>query len=199
MKQPWQYNPSLTQERLVALAELIQGARNNVVQLHDYELGDTERATGLRAYECCRVQILRAASDNDNWPWLGILKSDGRFTFSVDSVPVRLYKGTPSSPTERRLIPCVEAMSQMNFLFEDVGDAASIIWLFAIEVTEDRYVDKITFTGYSNDVQVSSYEIPLNAQVPILADIDIDLPEPVKLGKPALGVKIKKKGQSNGG
>lgn len=52
MKQPWELNPELTQERLKKLASLIRDVRDDVVDRHDDDLGDSARATGMRAYEC---------------------------------------------------------------------------------------------------------------------------------------------------
>ncbi|WP_258540246.1 hypothetical protein [Klebsiella variicola] len=191
MKQPWELNPELTQERLKKLASLIRDVRDDVVDRHDDDLGDSARATGMRAYECCRTRIARASMDLEEWPWLGIVKKDGKFTFSIKSVPVRLYRGKPDSPEERRLIPCYEALSQASFLFEEVGDAADIIWFFAIEVDEFRYVDRVTFTGFLEGAQVSCWEIPLNEKVPAISSIDAELPEPVKIEKPVVSVKKK--------
>lgn len=148
MKQPWELNPALTIERLKQLASLIRNVRDDVIDLHNEELGDSARSTGLRAYECCRTRIIRAATQFEEWPWLGIVKDDGKFTFSIDSVPVRLYRGGPNRPEERRLIPCVEALSQMSLLPVEVGNAASVIWFFAVEVDDLRYVERVTFTGF---------------------------------------------------
>ncbi|EFN7675847.1 peroxidase [Escherichia coli] len=82
-------------------------------------------------------------------------------------------------------------MSQASFLFEEVGDAADIIWFFAIEVDEFRYVDRVTFTGFLEGAQVSCWEIPLNEKVPAISSIDAELPEPVKVEKPVVSVKKK--------
>jgi len=189
MKQPWEHNPALDRDKIIALASLIKDTRNNVAQLHDGDLGDTEKGTGLRVYECCRTKINNAATDNLEWPFLGIIKSDGRFTFSIDSVPIRLYKGSPNSPLEKRLIPCAEAINQMNFLFDEVGDSSAIIWLFAIETNESRGVDKISLTGYYEGSQVSCYEVPLNKRVPSLGAIDKALPSPTGVKRVSINIK----------
>lgn len=193
MKQPWELNPELTHERLKQLASLIRDIRDDVVDRHDDDLGDSARATGMRAYECCRTRIIRAAMVPEEWPWLGIVKKDGKFTFSIQSIPVRLYRGRPTSPEERRLIPCIEALSQTSFLFEEIGDAASIVWFFAIEVDEFKYVERVTFTGFLEGTQVSCWEIPLDEKVSAISSIDAELPEPIKVEKPTISVKKKEK------
>lgn len=199
MKQPWELNPVLTSERLKQLASLIRNIRDDVVDRHDEELGDSARATGLRAYECCRTRIIRTSIKNEDnkWSWLGIIKKDGRFTFSIESVPVRLYRGGANRPEERRLIPCVEALRQMSLLPAEVGNAASILWFYAIEVDELRYVERVTFTGFLEGVQVSCWEIPLDERVPAFSSIDAELPEPVKTQKAPISVKRKDKKAEN--
>lgn len=203
MKQPWELNPALTQDRIKQLASLIREVRDSVVDLHDDVLGDSARSTGLRAYECCRNQIIRAAKNQDEWCWLSIVKNDGRFTFSVDSVPVRLYRGKPSCPEERRLIPCIEALSQMSLLSPEVGDAATTLWFFAIEVDDFRYVERVTFTGFIDGAQVSCWEIPLDEKVSAFSSVGAELPEPVVTKKASVSIKKKEKiapqdGASNG-
>ncbi|WP_217702279.1 peroxidase [Vibrio hepatarius] len=203
MKQPWELNPALSQDRIKQLASLMREVRDSVIDLHDDVLGDSARSTGLRAYECCRNQIIRASKDQHDWAWLGVVKDDGRFTFSIESVPVRLYRGKPSCPEERRLIPCIEALSQMSLLDAEVGKAASILWFFAIEVDELRYVERVTFTGFLDGVQVSCWEIPLDEKVSALSSVDVELPEPVVTQKASVSIKAKenkapKDGASNG-
>lgn len=193
MQDPWVITTELTPNRIKKMASLIHAVRDDVIDLHNDELGDTRRSTGMRAYECCRQQIIWASMDKELYPWLGILKNDGLFTFSIGGVPVRMYRGVASAPGKRRQRACPEALRQMTFLFEDIGESSSIRWLFAVETDSDRYVERITFTGYLNEEQISSYEIPLEQAVPVLSTIAAELPEAVKLDKAKVAVKIKTK------
>jgi hypothetical protein len=197
MNKPWEINPDLHEDSLKKLAGLIREIRDEVIDLHDNELGDTARGTGLRAYECVRSHINRASVDNESWPELGIIKPDGKFTFSINSIPIRLYRGTPSCPEEKRLVPCYEALSQMSFLYDEVGDYASTVWFFAVELDDYRYVDKVTFTGFLNGTQICCWEIPLDASVPVLAEVNDDTPAPVKLPKATVKLKVNKDKISN--
>ncbi|WJT03287.1 hypothetical protein OCT50_00360 [Leclercia adecarboxylata] len=197
MRQPWELNPSLTSDRLKRLASLIRDVRDDVIDRHDEDLGDSARSTGMRAYECSRTRIIRAAMRQRDWPWLGIVKKDGRFTFSIESVPIRLYRGKPSSPEERRLIPSIEALSQMSLLEPEIGNIASALWFFAIEVDEFRYVERVTFSGFLDGAQVSCWEIPLDERVAALGLLEADLPEPIKIEKASVFVKKKVKKAEN--
>jgi hypothetical protein len=193
MKQPWDVNPALTTDRLKQLASFIREVRDSVVDLHNEELGDSARSLGLRAYECVRTRIIRASNDPE-WSWLKVLRDDGRFTFSIANVPVRFYRGKPDSPEERRLIPCIEASRQMSLLSEDVGnDVASVIWFFAVELDELRYVERVSFTGFYNGAQVAYWEIPLDEKVMPLSLVDSALPAPSYTQKASVSVKVKKK------
>ncbi len=193
MKQPWELNPKLSVEHLTEVANFIKNIRNDVIDLHDHQLGDSAKGTGLRAYECIRVRLIREAAKKDQWPWLGILKPDGRFTFSINSVPIRMYRGRPETPFERRLIPCGEAVRQSHFLFEEVGEAALIRWFFVVEVDESKYVERISVTGFLNGQQVSCWEVPLNARVPVIAPVSDSLPQPAKQEKAKARIKRKVK------
>ncbi|EOZ1491080.1 MULTISPECIES: hypothetical protein [Enterobacterales] len=199
MMQPWELNSVLTADRLKQLASLIRDVRDDVIDRHDDEIGDTARSTGMRAYECSRSRIIRAVKDGKNWPWLGIVKPDGRFTFSIQSVPVRLYRGKPSCPEERRLIPSIEALRQMSCLEPEVGDVAAVLWFFAIELDEMRYVERVTFVGFLEGQQISCWEIPLDERVVAFGPAMSELPQPVETKKASVSVKKKDKKAENDG
>ena len=199
MMQPWELNSVLTADRLKQLASLIRDGRDDVIDRHDDEIGDTARSTGMRAYECSRSRIIRAVKDGKNWPWLGIVKPDGRFTFSIQSVPVRLYRGKPSCPEERRLIPSIEALRQMSCLEPEVGDVAAVLWFFAIELDEMRYVERVTFVGFLEGQQISCWEIPLDERVVAFGPAMSELPQPVETKKASVSVKKKDKKAENDG
>lgn len=189
MKKPWELNSALIPEHLKQLASLIRNIRDEVIDKEDQNLGDTARSTGLRAYECCRTQIIRAAKDRNKWSWLGIVTDDGRFTFSINSVPIRLYRGRPSNPQERRLIPSIEALQQMSLLPIEDNTIASILWFFAVEVDNMHYVERISLTGFSNGMQISLWEIPLDEKVSAFSTVDDELPEPIKIEKAKVSIK----------
>lgn len=195
MKQPWELNPALTQTRLQAIASLIRDVRDEVIDRHDDELGDSARGTGLRAYECCRTRICRASIDSEKHPWLSVITGDGKFTFSIDSVPIRFYRGNPSTPEERRLMPSIEASRQMSLLTSDIGDIARICWFFAVEVDELKYVEHVTFVGFNDSELISHWEIPLYEKVRTLNSIDTDLPQPIEVQKASVSIKDKKQKQ----
>ncbi len=192
MHKPWEINQSLKQEYLIQMASFISDVRADVVDLYDPDgVGDTLRGLGFRAYECCRNRIIQEAAYGDK-PWLSIITEEKRFTFGIESVPVRFYRGNPGNPEERRLIPSTEALSQMSLLPISESDAV-IIWMFAIETDELRYADKVTFCGFDSVTfeQVCLWEIPLQDKV-FTTPTPIAPKEPAVMKSP-IEITIKKK------
>ncbi|MDF2403221.1 peroxidase [Aeromonas sp. 5HA1] len=89
----------------------------------------------------------------------------------------------------------------MSLLPPEIGDAATVLWFFAIEVDEFRYVERVTFSGFQNGVQISIWEISLDERVPALGLINEVLPEPIKIDKASISIKrkIKKVEDSDNG
>src|SRR5277367_815151 len=90
--EPWLYYPSLTKERLVAVATLMRAARDGAVLLHDPEAGDTRWSLGCRIYDRIRGQIRKARLA---MLWLSVIPESHplRFTFTIGDLPLKFYKG----------------------------------------------------------------------------------------------------------
>jgi hypothetical protein len=192
MQKPWELNPKLKDNYLIQIAQFIDEVRASVVEHHNEELGDTNRVLGYRAYECCRSRIIKAAGSQE-MPWLGIVNEDYRFTFSIEGVPMRFYRGIPESPEERRLIPSIESRHQMSLLPVST-EIANILWFFVVETDEFKQVDKVTFTGFNlyNEL-VSLWEVPLNEKVKVQPYVVTKAPEAIVQQPVTLAVKSKKK------
>ncbi|ENC2858639.1 TPA: peroxidase [Escherichia coli] len=67
------------------------------------------------------------------------------------------------------------------------------------EVDDFRYVERVTFTGVLEGMQISCWEIPLDKRVPAFSPIDTELPELVKTQKATISLKRKDKKAENGG
>ncbi|AYH50164.1 peroxidase [Dickeya fangzhongdai] len=85
----------------------------------------------------------------------------------------------------------------MSLLEAEIGNIASVLWFFAIEVDESRYVERVTFSGFLDGVQVSCWEIPLDERVAAVGLLEVDLPEPIKIEKATVSVKKKVKKAEN--
>ena len=87
----------------------------------------------------------------------------------------------------------------MSWLEPEVGDAASVLWFFAIELDEMRYVERVTFVGFLEGQQISCWEIPLDERVPAFGPAMSELPQPVETKKAFVSVKKKDKKAENDG
>lgn len=190
MSKPWDINPQLTKDHLIEMAGFISSVRAEVVDLHDPKhLGDTARSLGFRAYECCRNRITREAAGNAK-PWLSIITPENRFTFAINGVPIRFYRGSPSSPEERRLKASLEARSQMSLLPVEPS-YANLLWYFVIETDENRYTDNVVFCAFREDTgeQVCYWEVPYKEQVPSVPTVVEAKAPPVGKRSVVLSVK----------
>jgi len=99
---PWEFRPSLTEERLRFCARLLANARRDAVALAAYEMGDDGWSVGCRAYAFGKQRLKRAATSRLHG-WLQVLDDSHHFVFLIDQVPVRFYRGFAEEPTARTL------------------------------------------------------------------------------------------------
>ncbi len=186
--QPWDLNADLQKYRLLQLAHFIAAVRSEVIDLYDESLGDTRLSLGMRAYECCRSRILRAA-DSGEFPYLSILTPEGRFTFQIGGTPVRFSRNDPDHLPDRKIVVSEAAMNQMK-LFGDTDQNSTIRWFFVFDTDFKSAADSVYFVGYSEtgDI-VCQWEIPLEDSVTHITDTKDNLSQPVDLPKPAVGIK----------
>ena len=186
-KAPWDYSPEFTRERLTAMANFIAGVRDEVIELHDEELGDTRLCLGMRAYECCRTRII-AASKSGKFPWLSILTPEGRFTFAIGGVPVRMTRNEPKYLPDRKLVVSESAMKQMS-LFGDQPHA-NLRWFFVFDTYYKSAADAVYFVGYSELGEIiCQWQIFIDDSVALVARTSNVVPEAVQLEKPQVGIK----------
>ncbi len=196
-QEPWLFAPQLQKDYIQQIAQLLVQVRGEVIDRHEPALGDTRLSLGLRAYECCRSRIKFKDADGD-WPWLSIITDEGRFTFAIDSVPVRFSRNDPSCLPDRKLIPSEEGYEQMR-LFESANNYAHLRWFFIIDTPYDTPVENAFFVGYSefNEI-ICKWEIPLSDQLPMMTKVEEDKPQAVKVKPAKAKLKlISKKEDSN--
>lgn len=198
-EEPWQLAPQLQKERLLQLAHLLVQVRGEVIDRHEPEIGDTRLSLGMRAYECCRSQIIFKYYEGV-WPWLSILTEQGRFTFAVGGVPVRFSRNDPNHLPDRKLIPSREGFEQMK-MFESQNDFSHLRWFLVIDTPYDTPVESAFFIGYSetNEI-VCKWDIPIADQVPVLSEVDDKKPQAVKVppAKPKLKIVSSKTKDKDG-
>lgn len=188
---PNNYNPDLTDERIILLAQFFASVRGEVIELHDEEiLGDTPLSLGMRAYECCRSRLI-SQSELGKWPWLSILTPEKRFTFSVGSTPVRFVRNNPDLLPDKKLIRSEEAKKQLDLFSHDLP-VSPTHWFLVIDTHYMNAADSIYFMGYSNANEIiCKWEVPLRDAVTLLSDVSSPLSQPVEVKEAPLGLRKK--------
>lgn len=186
-KFPWEYNSDFTEEILTEIANFIANVRNEVIERHDDELGDTRLALGMRAYECCRSRIIREAG-GDRFPYLSIITPDKRFTFLINNTPVRFTRNDPKYLPEKKLIVSNEAMEQMS-LFGD-GPYGDLRWFFVFDTEYKSAADAVYFVGYDEIGKIiCQWQIPVEDNVTLVTSVTDTLPQAVDVDKPRVAIK----------
>ena len=195
-EEPWLLAPQLKKEYLQQLANLLVQVRGEVIDRHEPDLGDTRLSLGMRAYECCRMRLIYKNNEG-GWPWLSILTEQGRFTFAVNSVPVRFSRNTPNCLPDRKLIPSQEGFKQMSLL-EDENHHSYLRWFLVIDTLYDMPVENAYFIGYSelNEI-ICQWEIPLSDQVPAISGVDANKSQAVKVAPAKAKLKLVKNKEHN--
>jgi len=187
LKKPWEVNQDLTKKRIMELADYLVSIREEVIDMHDEELGDTRLSLGMRAYECCRSR-LTMLSDSKKYPWLSILTPDGRFTFCIGDTPVRFIRHEPKEIPNKKLIISKEAGRKFEQLSLFPGykcKNSSIRWFFVIDTYYKNPADIVFFIGYdeNGDIQ-SQWIVPIEDKVSTFSTLDNYKSEPVEIPAP---------------
>jgi hypothetical protein len=183
--EPWQKYPALSRERLITLAMLIRDARRGAVELHDPAGGDDEWSLGCRAYSrTCHA--LKAATRQ--YDWLKVLPDcEGRtlrFTFAIEGVPLRFYRGDPADPPSKCFSASFTELGQMTMLAE-LGTIPSEEFALRLAIETDKtgnasQISLVELLLDQQDVIFDTYLIPLTAKTSVvpLQPKGIDLPPP---------------------
>jgi len=185
---PWTKYPSVTQERLAAIANVIRRVRSETVALHDPEHGDNEWSLGCRVYSRTCFAIRAAAKE---FPWLTILHEteDLRFSFALGEIPFRFYTGDADDPPIRYLHATFGELQHLQAVLpiEGIRSLDSILRL-AVETDNHREALTVTLVEMDQSGQpTEKYTIPfdvLHTNISPLQVQPIDLPpaavEPIK-------------------
>lgn len=177
----------LTPERLGIVAQLIRDARSSCVELFDPDNGDTPWDFGCRAYSrsCHRIKAVSVFYD-----WLEVVEDAGtKFSFAIDGVPLRFYRGEPDEPPERTLrrrYPEVEALQLAFSFMKDFGPEQML--RLAIETDHEGGLERITLVQVDKKGSLyGRYEIPFALGAGLAAASPFGkLPEPQQVPPPAV-------------
>ncbi len=182
---PWELNSKLTKEHILTIASFIKYVRSEVIELHDEVLGDTALSLGMRCYEVCKERIKRQSVELD---WLSVITSNGRFTFGINSIPVRFVRNDPKELPNKKLVMSFETLKQIDWIKEHNQcdtQYAEIRWFFVFDTYYKKPADNVYFVGYTETGEIiCQYEIILEDKVTLLTSINPKKSQPVEQKKP---------------
>lgn len=186
-KQPSDYHPDLTVERLEELAGLIYGAARSAYQRHDPHRGDDGWSLGCVRFARCRNRLLEKAKAG-SWAWFGIINDSKRLIFRVGVVPVRFCRGRVANPPERTLAVWGDEVYQRSLAFPEDETLADITWRLLVETGPLGDPSKLVFAGYTSKRSVHcSWDIEIPPEA-ILADTPVSaVPPGVEIDEPVVG------------
>lgn len=134
--QPTTSYPALTDERLSLIADALQDVRNKALTLYDPLNGDGPWGLGTRVYErsCFKIKQL-----THQHAWLTVIEEEPkpRFTFAIEGLPIRFYKGSPDDPPPNYLVTTYGELLQRQ-LFQDLRPLDKILRIAIETDTEGR-------------------------------------------------------------
>ncbi len=190
---PWTKYPSLTEEHLSIVAQIIRDARRGAVLRYQPEHGDNRWSLGCTSYVRTCASIVAAGKQHD---WLGTLPEPKflAFSFAIGAVPFRFYKGKPDEPPDRYLISTFGELHHQQLCFEIEGlRPVDKILRLAIETDESLEVSDITCVELDDAGNVTGdYPIPRIAAQSNVMSIQL---KPMVIPPPPLEVRKARKSQ----
>jgi hypothetical protein len=167
---PTKKYPVLTDERLSLIADALQDVRNKALSLYDPLNGDGPWGLGTRVYErsCFRIKQL-----TQEHVWLTVIEEEPkpRFTFAIEGLPIRFYKGSPDDPPSNYLVTTYGELLQRQ-LFQDFRPLDKILRI-AIETDREGRVSSARLVELDEAGEATGvYVIPLGAARPNVVPLE---------------------------
>ncbi|MEI4507395.1 hypothetical protein WBQ88_16875 [Sphingopyxis sp. CCNWLW253] len=190
---PWDHHPSLSRDRLIAIAQMIVRGRNLALDRYDPEIGCTGWTLGCEAFAFQKHQIIHAAAYDADW--LEILDPSMQFVFSIGGVPARFYRGEPEDPNSRTLKQTFSELQQLSLFSAEelIKLTTEPLYRFAVETDFDGSISAISFVILGGETAVLTWSIPLDESVTALASLWTEKEEGVELPAPVVGLPVERK------
>lgn len=188
---PWEINEVLLPDRLQAVAVAAKNQRNMVIDL-SVEGRDNPWCLGCRAYSWT-CSILAEMAMRDDCQWLRTRSGGLAFTFYVDGVAFKFYRGKAEEPKSNSLRSGVREMLSVNrldFMEDEIRqEAEGWFWLLAIDTDVDgRVLEVVVFQANERGEIRHPWSIPLDGRVVAVSSISDVRREGVEQAPAQIGV-----------
>lgn len=189
MAKPWELVPSLTDEKLRTLADILMATRHEALRDHNPGSGDTGWGLGCRVYERSCHAIAQAS---EQWDWLEVLDHPLHFVFTVDGIPLRFGRGDPDDPNPRLLRRGANEQEAQQLAFEFADDPGLIEWRWRLILETDPDTlepTRVVLVQVSGDAVVKGQWIVSGPPALLANDLPARPSEPINLGPPSVRAK----------
>jgi hypothetical protein len=162
--------PALTDDKLSTIADALRDVRNKTLELYDPLGGDDTWSHGCRAYSRSRYALAQLSQRHT---WLSIVEEDARlrFTFAIEGIPIRFYRGSPDDPPANYLVTTYGELAQRQ-LFEH-RDLDKILRI-AVETDREGRVSTVKLVeldnaGEATGVYLIPFGVPATRVTPLEA------------------------------
>lgn len=162
--EPWTRYAPLTEDRLSAIATILRNVRQETVDKHEPESGDSEWSLGCRVYSRSCFAIKQASARYD---WLKILpeKEGLRFSFAIGEIPFRFYKGEADDPPGKYIETTFAELNQQQYLLAINGvSLVNVVLRLAVETAARLVSRAILVEMDAGGAIINTYIIPFDAQ-----------------------------------
>ncbi|EIZ77296.1 hypothetical protein WSK_4136 [Novosphingobium sp. Rr 2-17] len=181
---PWDYNPELTEERLIRVAQLIERGRNDAVDRHEPAIGGDSWTKGVCAYSYAKHQIIQAAG-TPGFEWLSVINDGMRFQFGIGKAPMRFWRGDFAEPSQR--IATATPMEQFLLELEPGVPTAGVLFRIGLTTDEEGAMLEACFAALRNGAAETIWPISLVDADPLVVVLDDTRPEGRELPPPTIG------------
>lgn len=152
---PAALHPSLTEERLRAIAQIVWDQATAVAEIAEPERGDDGWVLGCRRYQWVRHALSKAAL-GELVEFLSVTPRSTHFLVRVGGVPIRIYRGDRSKPVPTRYATAsrVEA-EQLEMVFGSDHRLAGPLRL-VLETDERGMPTRVSFACVSESGELTN-------------------------------------------
>jgi hypothetical protein len=159
---PWDYWPMFTQDRLVAVGDILRRSRDSAARNAKRKLGDSLCSIGLVAFDRSCTGLTRAAAQEYR-EWLSIDPHDNHFIIKICGVPARFYRGDAEMPIPAKTLDLGPGEKiQTELALQSTGLAGLVQCVrFEVEKTYKGFTESVNFVLVKHDdTRLLSWPIP---------------------------------------
>lgn len=167
-------HPPLTVERIRIVARTILQARRSAAEVRSqYEDCDINFGIGCLSFDLTRDLLTKLAAVH---PWINVVKPELDFTFAIEGVMLRYFRGSPDAPPTRHRDDLVSARIATQTAFGFVDDDDRLEWRFVVEEPEIGGAVRVHLVAYAGSVARHTWFIEDETASPGLVDVTSHLP-----------------------